>query len=248
MFGLNHPDILHSGVRNFANQVGSRNNDLTGLDQNRARDRQVQFGNARQAQISAPLALADALAKANKRLRRQSKSITIELQDNVIAFVALNPECIGTVVHDLFAVHRSQIHDLALDWRTSGVRAEAVDPNANTMRFAVQHTFVREIDINDPAIDRADNAEWRCRYAAARIAKYEYQDEYQQGRRHGECDIEVTQSQAECHDGNDQEGNALMGNKWIASTFHKRACSKQRAATIPFFVRRVNTFLVLEIR
>jgi hypothetical protein len=32
LFGLDHPDILHSGVRDFSNQVCPRDDDLARLD------------------------------------------------------------------------------------------------------------------------------------------------------------------------------------------------------------------------
>jgi len=50
------------------------------------------------------LALPDAFAESNERLRGQTQSIAMELQHHIIAFVSLNPQCISAVIDHLVAI------------------------------------------------------------------------------------------------------------------------------------------------
>ncbi len=78
-------------MRNRTNQVISGDHGLARLDIQLAVDRQVEFGEPRQPNVSATAALADPLPQFDERLRRYPKTIFVELQYDAGTFIRFDP-------------------------------------------------------------------------------------------------------------------------------------------------------------
>ena len=137
----------------------------------------------------------------------------------------MNPQCIGGVIRHPVAVDGTQIHDLAFDGCARRVGPETVDANQHPVRLAVQHSAIGQAHCDDPAIHGTDDTERRCGNPSPRVAKHQDQNQKDKGGGHRNGDVHVAHGKAEAKGGDDQEWNALAGDKWIASTFQYPACS-----------------------
>jgi len=230
-------------MRQLAQQVAARKDALPWLDEDRAIDGHMDFGESSQSQVGATRALTEPLAKAHERQGRKAESIAAKLQYHVVALITLYPERIGAVVDNLVTRDRIQVHDLALDRAASRVRTEAVDAHDDSMRLSLQDTLVDEVDLDNPSINRGDNTQRYGRNSPPWIAKYEKQDNEQADGANQPQKVEIAKRDPAQQDRYEQERDALMGDKRISSTLQ---CSGipavKRHATIPCFARRVNTF------
>jgi hypothetical protein len=205
LFGLDHRGILHSGVRNFPYQIGTRNNDLAWLDQDIAIDGQMQFSNSSQSQIGTSLALPYALANTNERSGRKPEAIAMKLQHHIIALVGLEPEPVAAIRAYSGAINRAQVHDLAFNRGARRVGTEAVYLDVDPLRPAVQYALVSPVNADNSPVDRAYDTQWRGRNRAMRITKNQHQYQEKQSCCSSETDIQITHCQTERSGGRNQK-------------------------------------------
>ena len=209
-------------VRNGADQVGSRNDLLIGLDEHLTIDRHIHIGILGKAQVGATMPLADALAKTYERSRGQTESITVKLQHDAVAFIRLYPEGIGrTIGPDTFRT-RVQIHDLAFDRTSRRIGPEAADANSYHVSFTLHDALVSRLYRHNLAIDRTHDAKSDGRYLSQRVAEQQvHEDQHDSGHQQVPWFVRADDEDAgRRHEHHGQ--NALFGDEWIASTLHSR--------------------------
>jgi hypothetical protein len=203
----------------FSKHIATGCHSLTIFHQHSCCNRQLHFGQSSQAQVCATLALANALAVSQECPRSQAESMPVKLQDNIVILIRANPQAAGFTRHLFVWLVAAKIHDLALNRATRRIGSETVHANNYLVGLAIEDALVRKADVDDGAVDRADNTEWHGGYIAARIAKYEGKVGKQQDRKNCEAPTSVLPDEPDCDQGYNQKGNAFPGDKWITPAF-----------------------------
>jgi hypothetical protein len=111
-----------------------------------------------------------------------------------------------------------QIHDLAFDRASSGISAEAVDTNSNSVCVALHHALIGRFDEDYLAIGGTDHAERDGWHLALWITEYEIHEDEQRSGYQGKPWVAVSDQQNTCRRHEQHGQDAFLGNKWISSS------------------------------
>ncbi len=144
-----------------------------------------------------------------------------EHQNNVIAFIRDQPHGVGRAFPTAFPDVRTQVHHLALNRAARRVGTQGVDTNTNAVRLSLDDAIVGLLDLDDLAINRADDAQRNGRYVPARIAKQQ-EKQHEQPKRQDDkprADVNVKRHAGYCDQ--DHRQQALPGNERNSLTAHQ---------------------------
>ena len=185
--------------------------------------------------------MPDTIAQPDKRLRGQTEAIIMKLEHHTVPLIGLNPQRVGrTIGPDTFRA-RVKIHDASFDRAAGRIGTPRVDANAHTMSLALDDAAIRDIDLDNLAIDRADDAQRNRRYIALRVSEQQEQQHESHQRQQRQPRLGVAQHEHnQCGDQR-QQRQAFMSDEWVALTSQNGVPSGEKERTIPWFAMIVNT-------